>query len=140
MSVLIEESNDLEACLEVRFKVFVEEQNVPVELERDEYDQTAIHLLATDQGNPVGTARIVLKGDTGKIGRVAVLAEKRGTGLGRELIKACLAELEKLPEIHVAALGSQTHALGFYEKLGFVAEGPEFDDAGIPHRMMTRAV
>jgi len=140
MSVLIEKSSDLDACLEVRFKVFVEEQNVPVGLERDEYDQSAIHLLATDQGKPVGTARIVLKGDTGKIGRVAVLAEKRGTGLGRELIKACLTELEKLPEVHVAALGSQTHALGFYEKLGFVAEGPEFDDAGIPHRMMTRAV
>ena len=76
----------------------------------------------------------------GKIGRVAVLADQRGTGLGRKLIEACLAELSNDPEVSAAKLGSQIHALGFYEKLGFVAEGPEFDDAGIPHRMMSRPV
>ena len=140
MSVCIARSEDLEACLTVRFEVFVQEQAVPIELERDEYDETAIHILAVKGDRPVGTARIVLKGDAGKIGRVAVLAEQRGTGLGRRLIEACLVELEALPEITVASLGSQTHALGFYEKLGFVAEGPEFDDAGIPHRMMHRPV
>lgn len=140
MTVKVGRSTDLDACLAVRFKVFVQEQSVPIALERDEYDESAIHILATDGDKPVGTARIIVSGDTGKIGRVAVLADLRGTGLGRDLIKACLAELESLPDVKIAKLGSQTHALGFYEKLGFVAEGPEFDDAGIPHRMMTRAV
>jgi len=140
MSVTIARSDDLAACFAIRHTVFVVGQSVPIEIERDDYDDTALHFLATDNGTPVGTARIVLMGDTGKIGRVAVLEEKRGTGLGRQLIKACLAELKAHPEITTAKLGSQTHALGFYEKLGFVAEGPEFDDAGIPHRMMHRAV
>lgn len=140
MSVLIARSDDLDACLAVRFTVFVEEQNVPVELERDEYDSSAIHILATEEGAPVGTARIIVKDGVGKIGRVAVLADQRGTGLGRKLIEACLAELSNGPEVSAAKLGSQIHALGFYEKLGFVAEGPEFDDAGIPHRMMSRPV
>lgn len=140
MSLVIERSEDLETCLDIRFAVFVREQNVPVELEQDEYDATALHVLARENGSAVGTARIILSGETGKIGRVAVLASQRGTGLGRKLIEACLDELSKLPEITTAKLGSQIHALGFYEKLGFVAEGPEFDDAGIPHKMMSRPV
>ncbi|MDG1736513.1 MAG: GNAT family N-acetyltransferase [Paracoccaceae bacterium] len=137
MNLLIERSDDLDACLAIRFTVFVEEQSVPIEEERDHYDQNAIHILATQQGTPVGTARIVVADDIGKIGRVAVLASHRGTGLGAKLIHACLAELRAQSDVTKAKLGSQTHALGFYEKLGFVAQGPEFDDAGIPHRMMS---
>ena len=140
MNLVIERSDDLTTCLAIRYTVFVVEQDVPVEIERDEYDATAIHILAKLDGNPVGTARIVLVDDTGKIGRVAVLADHRATGLGRKLIETCLEALSKLPTVTTAKLGSQTHALGFYEKLGFTAEGPEFDDAGIPHRMMTRDV
>lgn len=137
MTVTITRTDDLTACMVIRTKVFVEEQSVPVELERDEHDKTALHLLATDSGQPVGTARIVLQGDTGKIGRVAVLAELRGTGLGRKLIEACVEELRGIPEVSQAKLGSQVSAIGFYEKLGFTAFGPEFDDAGIAHRMMS---
>ena len=137
MSLLIERTDDLDACLAIRFTVFVEEQSVPIEEERDQYDKSAIHILATFQGTPVGTARIVVVEDKGKIGRVAVLAPHRGTGLGAKLIYACLNELRDQPNVTTAKLGSQTHALGFYEKLGFVAHGPEFDDAGIPHRMMS---
>jgi len=137
MTIAIQRTDDLDACLAIRFTVFVKEQSVPIEEERDHYDESAIHILATEYTTPVGTARIVLVGDVGKIGRVAVLASHRGTGLGAKLIATCLAELRSLPDVHIAKLGSQTHALGFYEKLGFVAEGPEFDDAGIPHRMMS---
>jgi len=136
MTLVIDRTDDLDACYAIRFEVFVQEQSVPIEEERDVHDQTAIHILATEDGNPIGTARIILVGETGKIGRVAVLASRRGTGLGAKLIHACLAALRLLPDVKVAKLGSQTHALGFYEKLGFVAEGPEFDDAGIAHRMM----
>jgi len=137
MTLAIQRTVDLDACLAIRFTVFVKEQSVPIEEERDHYDESAIHILATENTTPVGTARIVLVGDAGKIGRVAVLASHRGTGLGAKLIATCLAELRSLPDVKIAKLGSQTHALGFYEKLGFVAEGPEFDDAGIPHRMMS---
>ncbi len=140
MTVTITRTDDLAVCLAIRTKVFVEEQSVPVELERDEHDETALHLLATDEDHPIGTARIVLQGDTGKIGRVAVLAEQRGTGLGRKLIEACVEELGGIEEITQAKLGAQISAIGFYEKLGFTAFGPEFDDAGIAHKMMSRTL
>lgn len=135
---MIEETTDLAACHALRRAVFIEEQNVPEALELDDLDDGAIHLLAREEGRPVGTARILLKGDTGKIGRVAVLAQARGQGLGAALIRAALDALRTRPGITRAMLGSQTHAIGFYQKLGFVAEGPVYDDAGIPHRDMSR--
>lgn len=133
---MIEKTTDLNACLAIRLKVFVEEQHVPLEEERDAYDDTAIHLLASAAGQAVGTARILRDGATGKIGRVAVLPQARGTGLGAALILAALDELRQMPGIERAKLGAQTHAIGFYEKLGFAAYGPEYLDAGIAHRDM----
>ncbi|MFN3276728.1 MAG: GNAT family N-acetyltransferase [Paracoccus sp. (in: a-proteobacteria)] len=135
---MIEETADLAACHALRRAVFIEEQNVPEALELDDLDAGAIHLLARDAGRPVGTARILIKGETGKIGRVAVLAQARGQGLGAALIRAALDALRTRPGITRASLGAQTHAIGFYQKLGFVAEGPVYDDAGIPHRDMSR--
>ena len=136
MNIRISQVGDIEPCLALRYTVFVEEQNVPVELERDALDATAIHLLATIDGVPMGTARIVLTEDTGKIGRVCVLKDARGTGLGAAMIKKTLEVLKPMPGINRAALGAQLDALGFYERLGFVAYGDVFDDAGIDHRMM----
>jgi predicted GNAT family N-acyltransferase len=127
---------DPTACYALRHTVFVEEQNVPLDLERDALDDSAIHLLAEKDGVAMGTARIVVLGETGKIGRVCVLRHARGTGIGVALIEAALEELRNTPGIARAALGAQIDALGFYEKLGFVAYGPVFDDAGIDHRMM----
>jgi predicted GNAT family N-acyltransferase len=136
MTVEISQVTDLTECLALRYTVFVEEQNVPVELERDALDKLAIHLLATVEGTPMGTARIVLKDSTGKIGRVCVLKDARGTGLGASLIREALEVLRNTPGITRAALGAQLNALGFYEQLGFTAYGDVFDDAGIDHRMM----
>lgn len=138
MSYKISPTDDLDACMAIRFTVFVDEQGVPAEIEHDDYDAVARHMLATDKGRPVGTARIVLQGSAGKIGRVAVLKEARGTGLGAALVRACEKEMKKLPEVKETILTAQTSALGFYEKLGYVAEGDEFDDAGIPHLLMRR--
>lgn len=136
---MIEKTDDIEACRAIRHEVFVIEQSVPEAEEWDGLDGEAIHLLARDAaGQPVGTARILLIGEIGKIGRVAVLKSARGTGAGAALIRAALDELAKLPGITKAKLGSQTHAIGFYEKLGFTAYGPEYDDAGIAHRDMIR--
>lgn len=140
MTVTIARVTDPTDCYAVRHIVFVGEQNVPVDLERDALDATAIHLLATVAGQPVGAARIVVKGDTGKIGRVCVLREQRGTGLGAALIREALEILRDTPGVTRAALGAQIDALGFYEKLGFTAYGDVFDDAGIDHRMMERPV
>ena len=140
MSRWIAKTCDLETCLMLRRVVFIEEQNVPEAEEVDEYDTTAIHLLGFEGDTPAGTARIVLHGATGKIGRVCVLKPYRGAGLGADLIKAALAELREMPEITTARLGAQTHALGFYEALGFSVFGPEYMDAGIPHFDMERAL
>ena len=134
----IETTTDLAACHALRRAVFIEEQGVPEAEELDDQDDRAIHLLAWQDGRAVGSARILLDGDTGKIGRVCVLPEARGRGLGAALIRAALDVLRVQPGIGRAKLGSQTHAIGFYEKLGFAAFGPVYDDAGIPHRDMIR--
>ncbi|MFC5567727.1 GNAT family N-acetyltransferase [Rubellimicrobium aerolatum] len=132
-------TEDLDACLALRRAVFIEEQAVPEALEIDGLDAEAVHLLATVDGRPVGTARLFAKGDTGKIGRVCVLREARGRGIGAALIRAAVEELRGMG-LRRAKLGSQVHAIPFYEGLGFVAEGPVYDDAGIPHRDMARAL
>lgn len=133
-------SDDFDACYAIRRAVFVDEQNVPEAMELDELDAGAVHLLArSDDGRPVGTARLLIDGDHAKIGRVAVLRAARGTGAGAALMRAALDELRARGVRHVG-LGAQTHAIGFYERLGFAAEGPVYDDAGIPHRDMTLAL
>ena len=127
---------DIATCRLLRRKVFIEEQGVSEADEIDDKDDEAIHLLATVDGAPMGSARLLLSGNTGKIGRVCVLPAARGTGLGAALLRAAVAELRRQPGLTRAKLGAQTHALGFYERLGFTAEGPIYDDAGIPHRDM----
>tara|TARA_R110002049_G_scaffold44333_6_gene130146 strand:- start:375 stop:797 length:423 start_codon:yes stop_codon:yes gene_type:complete len=136
MTVTIDQTDDITTCLEIRRKVFIDEQGVPEADEVDALDPKCLHLLATDAGAAVGTARVYMKDGTAKIGRVCVLPSHRGTGLGAALIRAALVAARQNGGIHQAKLGAQVHALGFYEKLGFTAVGPVFDDAGIDHRMM----
>ena len=128
-------TGDLETCLAIRRVVFMEEQGVSLADEVDGRDGEAEHLLALLDGAPVGTARMLVEGETGKIGRVAVLAGARGRGIGAALIRAAVERLRERG-LKVAKLGAQTHAVGFYEGLGFTAFGPVYDDAGIPHRDM----
>lgn len=136
----IEVTHDIATCQNLRRVVFIEEQGVSQADEVDGLDDQAVHLLARDGERPVGTARMLVKGTVGKIGRVCVLPAVRGTGLGAALILAALDELRRHPGVTEAYLGSQSHATGFYEKLGFAVEGEEFLDAGIPHRHMRRAL
>ena len=138
MSWAIALTRDIVACRALRRVVFIEEQGVSEADEVDGLDDSAIHLLAWDGDVPVGTARLLVKGSVGKIGRVCVLPVARGTGLGAALILAALEELRRQPGVTEAYLGSQSHAAGFYEKLGFAVEGEEFLDAGIAHRHMRR--
>ena len=131
----IEETEDLAMCHALRRAVFIEEQGVSEAEEMDDLDGQAIHFLGWIEGRPVATARIFVEGETGKIGRVCVLAEARGTGAGLALMRATIAALRERGA-KTAKLSSQTHAMPFYEKLGFVAYGSEYPDAGIPHRDM----
>ncbi len=139
MTVDVSETDDLETCLALRFTVFVEEQGVPAEEERDALDDTAVHLLARVDGTPMGCARVVFDGDTAKIGRVCVLKDARGKRLGLALMGAAL-NTARARGAAQAKLGAQLHALPFYAALGFEAYGDEFPDGGMPHKMMAMAL
>jgi predicted GNAT family N-acyltransferase len=132
-------TQDIEACFRIREQVFIVEQRVPIDLERDEHDSEALHFIARADGQAVGTARVVLKdnGTSAKIGRVAVCRSNRGFGIGKLLIAAIEATPD-LRHVHHFLLDAQTHALQFYARLGYEAYGDEFMDAGIPHRHMRK--
>lgn len=141
MTLVVGPTGDVAACAALRRAVFIEEQNVPEEVEQDGRDGAAHRILATLGGRPVGCARFLTEGPTGKIGRVCVLRAHRGQGIGTALVRACLDHMRGFPGLERAELGAQSHALGLYRKLGFAAYGPEFDDAGgQPHRMMERVL
>lgn len=126
-------SADRDALQAIRTRVFVEEQAVPVELEWDEHDDFASHWLALDQqGQPIGTTRMLRDGH---IGRMAVLADWRQQGVGSGLLQAALQRAREL-NLFEAYLYAQVHAVPFYEKAGFTVHGEEFMDANIPHLTM----
>jgi predicted GNAT family N-acyltransferase len=135
---------EMAEALRIRRLVFIDEQRVPEDLELDEHDderawgRTAVHALLWKDGLPAATGRLLLEdgpGHNAHVGRVAVLREYRGTGLGRALMEALQERAHKLgyPRITHAA---QLHAIPFYERLGYVARGAVFLDAGIEHRWM----
>jgi len=128
---------DGDALRAVREQVFVVEQRVPIEEEVDALDPLSRHVVARDaEGNAIGTARLTPRH---KIGRMAVQHAWRGKGVGNAMLRALVEQARALgwPEV---ALDAQTHAIAFYEKSGFVAEGPEFLDCDIPHRLMRLAL
>jgi predicted GNAT family N-acyltransferase len=117
----------------VRRRVFIEEQGIPEAEEWDDADPVSRHVLAmAGKRDVVGTGRLE---PTGKIGRVAVLPQYRGTGVGEAIMGHLVNQATELGFTQVY-LHSQATAVGFYERLGFRAEGPEFDEVGIPHRRM----
>lgn len=119
--------------LAVRRAVFVEEQGVAETLELDGRDAGAWHLLACDgAGLPIGCVRLLVDAH---IGRLAVLRRARRRGIGRELLVAAVRLARKLG-MGDLYLHAQTHARGFYEASGFIAEGEEFPEAGIAHVLM----
>jgi predicted GNAT family N-acyltransferase len=120
----------------VRQTVFVEEQRVPPELEMDSHDAESRHVLACDaEGRAIGTGRLL---PDGHIGRMAVLAEWRGRGVGRALLERLLEEAKRMGMAPLA-LNAQISAIGFYRRFGFAEDGPEFIEAGLPHQTMRRA-
>lgn len=119
----------------IRRLVFIVEQAVPQDEEWDGKDETSWHWIATDNNdNPIGTARLL---PDGQIGRMAVLESHRQYGVGAALLEQAVEKARHLGFQQVF-LNAQTHALGFYERGGFVAEGDEFLEAGIAHRRMVQ--
>jgi len=133
---LIRDRAEREAALAVRVAVFVREQGGPAEDEPDAWDDAARHFVVVVGGRVVGTGRLYHPAPgTAKLGRIALLPEHRGRGLGRALLTELLATARALG-CHEAILDAQAGVLGFYEGLGFAAEGPVFIEGGLPHRRM----
>ncbi|MGY2128057.1 GNAT family N-acetyltransferase [Blastococcus sp. SYSU DS0617] len=135
--------DDWPEVVALRTRVFVDEQGVPVEIEQDGRDATAVHVVSRDAaGGVVATGRLLLPADgsaTAGIGRMAADASVRGTGHGA----AVLAELHRQAALRGAAaveLHAQVTARGFYERAGYTAVGPEYLEAGIAHVTMRRAL
>jgi predicted GNAT family N-acyltransferase len=130
---------DEAALRAVRFTVFVDEQKVPAEMEMDDDDPRCIHVLALDDDVPVGTGRLDVT-RAGKVGRVAVLASRRGQRIGTMIMESIH---EAAGEHGLAAVwcNAQVSAVPFYEGLGYRVTSTEpFDEAGIPHLRMELAL
>lgn len=143
IGIEVKETQHVTACQAMRRSVFINEQGVAEADEVDGKDDRAVHLLASLNGYPIGAARVLppveVDGTSAKIGRVCVLRDHRGKGFGEAIIEECHRSARRLGATR-AILGAQLSALSFYEKLGYRAYGPVFDDAGIDHRMMEIAL
>jgi predicted GNAT family N-acyltransferase len=137
----VESGDELEAALAVRRSVFVEEQGVPEHRELDGRDDTATHFLAVDDDDrAVGAARLrEYDSARAKVERVAVRPSDRGRGLGRDLMDAVEAHAAEEGYEEVL-LHAQLPVVDFYERLGYEVTSEEFEDAGIPHREMRKAL
>lgn len=125
-------SRDEAAIANLRREVFIAEQHVPESLEWEADDARHRWFVAESRLGLIGIARLTA---AGRIGRMAVRRPFRGKGVGTALLRAALAAA-RLAGISRVDLSAQIHAEGFYARLGFVAEGDVFQDAGIPHRAM----
>lgn len=130
----VEWATHSDALMKVRTKVFIEEQNVPPEIERDEWDALSFHVLVEKEGKPIATGRLL---PDGHIGRVAVVKEYRGEGIGTRIMDV-LCEYAVETGKEYVELSSQVHAVPFYEKCGFECFGEEYEEAGIEHIAMRK--
>ena len=135
-SVICDYNDNKNDICKIRFEVFVDEQNVPEELEIDGLDDEAKHVLAYLDNEAIGTGRIL---SDGHIGRIAVLKKHRGLGIGKIMMQDLMkwAEEAKLEKLW---LSSQWRAHGFYSDLGFQCEGEIYQEAGIDHIKMSKKI
>jgi predicted GNAT family N-acyltransferase len=133
----VESKGDRDAAFWIRQRVFQDEQKVPPELEFDADDETAMHFVAVIDGEVIGTGRLMQYEGYAKVGRMAVLRDRRRRGVGRALLEAMIAEAARRGVTHLV-LHAQVQAIGFYQRCGFSVTSDEFDEAGIPHRRMER--
>ncbi|TKR27848.1 GNAT family N-acetyltransferase [Natronomonas salsuginis] len=139
----VDSDAELEDALSVRRTVFINEQGVPEHRELDGMDAEATHFVAYDDDEPIGTARLRrYDGDdrsTAKIERVAVIEARRAEGIGRDLMCAVERAAREIG-YEKLVLHAQVPVVSFYTELGYKTVGEEFEDAGIPHREMTKVL
>ena len=136
---VVENQKELEEAFLVRKIVFVEEQNVPLEEEIDQFEDDATHFVMYHEGSPVGAGRFRVVDGYGKVERICVLKEARKTGAGKAIMKA-IESFADTQGLHKLKLNAQTHAIPFYSGLGYEVVSEEFLDAGIPHKTMMKEV
>jgi predicted GNAT family N-acyltransferase len=138
-AVIVGTEREREDAFSVRIAVFVEEQGISRADELDDFDASATHCVAYVDGAPAGAGRLLLFDGCAKIGRMAVLASQRGSGLGALVLDAL--EREGVARgVRLFKLSAQMHARGFYERCGYSAHGDVYDDVGIPHLDMEKRV
>lgn len=141
-AIVIRREEELQAAFQIRKKVFVEEQGVPLEDEFDEFDhlgELCGHILVYYKEQPAGTGRLRIVDGIGKLERICILPDYRKCGLGKVIV-AELEEMAKEKRLSRVKLHGQTHAEGFYHKLGYQTSGEEFMEDGIPHVLMVKEI
>ncbi|MCU9612413.1 GNAT family N-acetyltransferase [Caldibacillus lycopersici] len=135
--IVVENKEQLQDAFKIRTIVFVEEQNVPPEEEIDQFEKESTHFVVySDEKDPIAAGRFREHEGYGKIERICVLPSYRKYGIGKLIMEQIIA-YAKENHFSKLKLNAQTHAIPFYEKLGFRAVSDIFMDAGIPHKTMT---
>ncbi|MFW6309018.1 MAG: GNAT family N-acetyltransferase [bacterium] len=127
--------SEFKQVLKLRFEVFVDEQGVPPEIERDEADDRALHIMACQKKQVVGCGRVEFKENEAKIGRLAVKKRYRDQGIGTKICQRLIKEVTKKGYQKIV-LHAQVESADFYKKLGFMPVGDKFMEAGIEHVKM----
>src|SRR5213080_206048 len=136
---IVENEKELNDAYSVRKIVFVEEQNVPLEEEIDQFEDQATHFVLYNEGSPIGAGRFRIVDGYGKVERICVLKDSRKSGAGKVIMNS----IEKFAEekgLKKLKLHAQTHAIPFYSQLGYEVVSEEFLDAGIPHKTMIKKI
>jgi predicted GNAT family N-acyltransferase len=129
--------SELAAALALRERIFCGEQGVSFEADQDGRDPEATHIVAVDDGEVIGTCRLLFRGPVARLGRLAVERDRRGDGIGAEI----LAEADRIASeagSESIALPAQTYALPLYERAGYETYGPTFVEEGIEHVAMEK--
>lgn len=135
---LVDNESELKDAFRIRRRVFITEQNIPPNLEYDEDDRTALHMLAKDGGEAIGTARVLfLSNNQAKLERLAVLKSFRGRGIGSEIISFLEKELKK-QGVKKVILHAQCRAIAFYKSCGYQETGTPFWEVDIKHIKMQK--
>lgn len=135
---LVSDDRELQAAFEVRRQVFVEEQAVPEDVELDDYDKEALHIVVKDGERVIGTARVLfLTANQVKLERMAILKPFRRRGIGRNIISFLVEELEN-KRVEQVILHAQCRVTSFYKSCDFEELGSPFWEAGIRHIKMQR--
>ncbi|MFC7061446.1 GNAT family N-acetyltransferase [Halobacillus seohaensis] len=130
---------ELKAAFDIRQKVFVQEQGVPLKDEFDDFDEICEHILILNDRSPVGTGRIRRIENAAKLERICILSDYRKFGLGKVIIENLEAIAKNKGLTHIKLHG-QVQAKGFYEKLGYSSESDEFMEDGIAHVLMIKDI